>query len=144
MGQAKKGNKNRITVELGVETVVKGIPEVTSQSGQFHPPQVDVYETRHSVLILVDLPGVSKEDIDLYIEKNMIVLEATKKERRAPQKARYFCIERFFGKFQRAVEIPATVNTGKTRAILKNGVLKIELPKIEDRRGAKKRIEIEE
>ncbi len=144
MGQAKKGNKDEVTVEFGFETAWKNIPEVASQGGQFHPPQVDVYETDHKVLILMDLPGISKEEIDLFIERNQIVVEATKKEMKAPKKARYFCIERFFGRFQRTVEIPVTVNTGKAKATLKDGVLKIEIPKIEDRRGSKKRIPIEE
>lgn len=144
MGQIKKGNKNRVVVEFGVESALRGISGVTSQGGQFHPPQVDVFETDHKVLILMDLPGISKEDIDLYIERNQIVMEATKKEKRAPKKARYFCIERFFGKFRRTVEIPATVNTGEARAVLEDGVLKIELPKIEDRRGVRKQIPVEE
>jgi HSP20 family protein len=116
--------------------------QVSSQGGHTYVPQADVYETAHEIIVLVDLPGISKENVDLFISGTKIIIEAIKRDKKTPRNARYYCIERLFGKVQRTVDIPAPVHTGKVEAIMQNGVLVIRMPKIEDRRGSKRRIEI--
>jgi HSP20 family protein len=97
----------------------------------------DVYETEKTLEFEVELPGMAKDDIDVHISSGAIVIEGTKSKREGPKGARHICLERDFGKFYRAC------NTGAVKAKLKNGVLHISLNKIEDRRGGRRRVEIE-
>jgi HSP20 family protein len=103
----------------------------------------DVYETEKTLEFEVELPGMAKDDIDVHISSGAIVIEGTKSKREGPKGARHICLERDFGKFYRVVEIPRACNTGAVKAKLKNGVLHISLNKIEDRRGGRRRVEIE-
>ena len=145
MSHVKKGRDWQIAVRSQVEKLLKeelSDEQLASQGGHTHIPQADVYETAHEIIVLVDLPGISKENIDLFIAGSKVIVEAVKRDKKAPRNARYYCIERLFGKVQRAIDIPSPVHTGKVEAYMQNGVLVIRMPKIEDRRGTRKRIEI--
>ncbi len=146
MGQSKKkGRTPHATMRYEIESMLKqtlGQETLATQEGHLHTPQADVYETANEIIILMDLPGIPKENIDLYVYKDRVLMEARKKGKKAPKNARFHCIERYFGKFQRSIDIPVTVHTGKVEAHMQNGVLIICLPKIVDRRGQKKRVEV--
>jgi len=120
--------------------------EVSTRSGALYP-LADVFETNDMIYIEIDLPGLKKEDIDAYITRDMVIVEGIKKERDLEVqgvKERYLCLERVFGQFRRVIEIPTAVDTSRIKAVLKDGVLRLALPKIVDRREKKKRILIEE
>jgi HSP20 family protein len=75
----------------------------------------------------VDLPGVKQEDIDITLEKNAIRLTA---ERHAPQlDGKFWHQERSFGKVERLITLPETVDTDAIEAELKDGVLRLYLAK---------------
>lgn len=102
---------------------------------------VDIYETEESVKIDVELPGVDAGSIDVSVSTDVLVIEGT---RAAPELVgwQYHQAERSYGKFQRIVEIPRPVNMGKMTARLGGGILKITIPKVADRRGQWRRIEV--
>ena len=75
----------------------------------------------------IDLPGVKQEDIDVTLEKNALRLTA---ERKAPQEERKFWHqERAFGKIERLITLPETVDPDAIEAELKDGVLRLHLAK---------------
>jgi HSP20 family protein len=75
----------------------------------------------------VDLPGVKQEDVDITLEKNTLRLTA---ERRAPQEDRKFWHqERGYGKIERVITLPETVDPDAIDAELKDGVLRLHLAK---------------
>lgn len=104
-------------------------------SGECLPLQ-DVYETDRTIEIVIDVPGVTIESCRVMI-KGGIVLVVGEKERpettRGP--ASYHLVERDFGRFARAVRVHAAIDAGSTRARLKDGELRIILPKQQERRG---------
>lgn len=108
-----------------------------------HIPNVDIFSTRSEVIIEVELPGVRKEDIDVAIAKNTITLRAIKLECVEEEKVNYVCMERAFGKVFRAIELPCPVDTARIRAVYKNGILTISVPRVEDKRSNTKKIPIE-
>jgi HSP20 family protein len=99
-------------------------------------PNVDICETRESIAVRVELPGIKPADIRLTITGRVLRIQGTKRE---PAKARerlaYYCLERRYGKFDRQIGIDQAIDARRTRATLVNGVLSIEMPRIEDRRG---------
>ncbi|MBI5902743.1 MAG: Hsp20/alpha crystallin family protein [Deltaproteobacteria bacterium] len=108
-----------------------------------HIPNVDMFSTPSEVVIEVELPGVRKEDIDVSQVKNSITIKAFKVECYEDEKINYVCMERVFGRFFRIIEIPCPVDTVRVKAVLKDGVLTLNIPRIADKRCTTKRIAIE-
>ncbi|NPA57783.1 MAG: Hsp20/alpha crystallin family protein [Aquificae bacterium] len=92
----------------------------------FLKPPVDVIEEEDGYLVVVDLPGVKPEDIQLKGYDNYIEIEGVKKP---PFAGNYLLMERFSGKFKRKVFFRDGVDTGSSRATLEDGVLTIFIPK---------------
>ena len=112
-------------------------------SGECLPLQ-DVYETDRTIEIVIDVPGVTLEGCRVMI-KGGVVLVVGEKER--PEMARgpasYHLVERDFGRFARAVRVHAAIDAANTRARLKDGELRIILPKQQERRGREMILAIE-
>ena len=104
-------------------------------SGECLPLQ-DVYETDRTIEIVLDVPGVALESCRVMI-KGGVVLVVGEKERPEPSRgpASYHLVERDFGRFARAVRVHAAIDASNTRARLKDGELRIILPKQQERRG---------
>ncbi len=105
-------------------------------SGAWAPP-VDLCETEDKISIRVELPGVSVEQIKIGLTNKKLRIWGEKKRRPARRRIiSYLCSERSYGKFNRVVPLRWTICVRNASAELKNGVLHIYLPKIEDRRGS--------
>ncbi|NLI92283.1 MAG: Hsp20/alpha crystallin family protein [Peptococcaceae bacterium] len=94
-------------------------------------PFTDVYETDEQFIVSCDLPGLQrKEDVNLQIQDNELIISGTlNKEQHVIQEDRMHKKERFTGQFRRSVSLPSHVSSENIRAIYKNGVLNIFLPK---------------
>jgi HSP20 family protein len=92
-------------------------------------PAVDIYETeKHDLVLRAELPGMSREDIEVTVENGTIVIKGEKKFDPAVKEESYRRIERAYGTFHRSFTLPNTVDTGKVTADFKNGVLTVTLP----------------
>jgi len=104
-------------------------------------PAVDIYETLDTIVIKAELPGVVREDIEIQIDDNTLTLKGERRFSKDVQEESYLRIERTFGSFHRCFTLPATIQQEKIRAVCRDGVLELTLPKAE---GSKpKRIAIE-
>jgi HSP20 family protein len=104
-------------------------------------PPVDIYETPDTIVIKAELPGVSREDIEIQIDDNTLTLKGERRFSKDVQEESYLRIERTYGSFHRCFTLPATIQQEKIRAVCRDGVLELALPKAE---GSKpKRIAIE-
>ena len=101
-------------------------------------PALDLCETESEVLIRLEVPGVSEEDIRLYFKEDALYIEGHKREPEFSQndKVRFLCLERGYGSFHKIVQGKWIVNPREASASLKNGVLTITMPKIDNDRGA--------
>jgi HSP20 family protein len=99
-------------------------------------PLLDVLETERTIEIVLDVPGVTVEGCRIMI-KSGVVLVVGEKERPEPSRgpASFHLVERDFGRFARAVRVHAAVDAAKARARLREGELRIILPKIAEQRG---------
>ena len=104
-------------------------------------PAVDIYETVDTIVIKADLPGVVREDIEIQVDDNTLTLKGERRFSKDVQEESYLRIERTYGSFHRCFTLPATIRQEKIRAVCRDGVLELALPKGE---GSKpKRIAIE-
>lgn len=100
-------------------------------------PAFEVVENSDEVVMYADLPGMRVEDVDIEIENN--VLSVTGERRRAEEADgfRRLMTERAFGRFQRVITLPNTVDAASVTAELDNGVLAVRLPKVPQAKGRK-------
>lgn len=95
-------------------------------------PAVDIYETPETIVLKAELPGLSREDIEIQIRDNALTLKGERRFAKDVQQENYLRIERAYGAFQRSFTLPATIHQDKIRAVFRDGVLELTLPKAED------------
>jgi HSP20 family protein len=106
-------------------------------------PPVDVIETATAVEIVLDLPGVPVEAITVLVNRGTVVVAGQKKTGACEHRgAAFHLAERSFGRFARAVRLTGAYDGGRARATLRNGELRVVLPRIDERRGRKLRIPV--
>ncbi|MBI4456821.1 MAG: Hsp20/alpha crystallin family protein [Acidobacteria bacterium] len=94
-------------------------------------PPVDIHETADSLEFYAELPGFEKDQIDIRVDQGNLILSGERKFEEDVKEEDFHRIERSYGKFQRTFSLPPSVDAGKIKATLKNGVLHITLPKAE-------------
>ena len=106
-------------------------------------PTINTREGEYAYHIEVDLPGIKKEDVDIKIDDNTLVVSGERKVKNEIKEGEYYKIESRFGKFSRSFSLPEEVDVENIHAESKDGVLEIILPKLEDAKADKvKKIEI--
>ncbi len=105
-------------------------------------PAVDIYETPETIMLKAELPGLSRDDIDIQIRDNTLTLRGERRFARDVQQENYLRIERAYGAFQRSFTLAATIQQDKIRAIFRDGVLELTLPKAEEAKPKKIAIEV--
>jgi HSP20 family protein len=94
-------------------------------------PSLDVEETETQYLVNLDIPGVSKDDVKIEMLNDELVISGERKPEKAEGKQARHVVERSFGRFQRTLALPKTVQADRVEAFYKDGVLKISVPKAE-------------
>ncbi|PMP64206.1 MAG: heat-shock protein Hsp20 [Sulfurihydrogenibium sp.] len=89
-------------------------------------PAVDVLEDEDTYIVVADIPGVEKSNIEILADENSITIKAYRYQK---FKGRYFIVERFNGWIQRKIRFPEPINQNQAKAHYENGVLTIHLPK---------------
>lgn len=96
------------------------------------PIPIDVYEEKDDVVLKAELPGLSKEDINVQVSDSSVTIKGEKKREEEVKEGDYCCCERSYGTIARTIELPSEVKADQVEASFKNGVLEIRLPKIEE------------
>ena len=105
-------------------------------------PAVDIYETPDTIVIKADLPGVVREDIEIQIDDNTLTLKGERRFSKDVQEESYLRIGRTYGSFHRCFTLPATIHQEKIRAVCRDGVLELTLPKAEGSKPRRIAIEV--
>ena len=89
-----------------------------------------------------EIPGVSKDDLDISIEEDVMVIKGERKETKEKEDRDYLLKESRYGSFVRKMTLPEGVNTDKVHAVCEDGVLEISMP-IEKKSVASRKVMIE-
>ncbi len=92
---------------------------------------VDIREEKDAFLVDVEVPGLSVEDVNIDVEKNVLTIRGERKVEKEEAEGKYKRVERQYGSFSRSFTLPETVDANNISADLKNGVLALRLPKKE-------------
>lgn len=106
-------------------------------------PVVDIYETESVITIAADLPGVSKEDVNVEIKDNVLTISGHRRPDNTLSEENYYRRERSTGAFQRTFSLRNLVPPDQIRATFKNGVLFVEMPKQETEKPKQIHVDIE-
>lgn len=96
--------------------------------GDWIPP-VDIFDNdRGEIVMKAELPGMTKEDIDIRVENNTLTIKGERKRHAETREERYHRVERVYGSFTRSFALPATLDASRVSADYKDGILTVVLP----------------
>lgn len=93
-------------------------------------PTTDIYETKTEFVFKLEMPGMKKEDINIQIHDEKLIISGEKKENREILKENYHRIESYSGSFKRSFKIPSDIDPQKIDASIKEGILTLKIGKI--------------
>ena len=99
-------------------------------------PPVDLYETEKEFVLLAELPGIERGDMDLQLIDRTVVLRGQRRSVRDESGQKYHRLERPVGRFERRFELPQPVDASSIKAKMADGVLAVTIPKKIARRGS--------
>jgi HSP20 family protein len=114
-------------------TTESNVPDTREEMRTLTPP-VDIFETESGLVVVADLPGVEKDQVEVNVEKNVLTLKASPKHTLTENIARQeYQLLPFFRQFQ----LSDSVDQAKISAEMKYGVLTIHLPKVAEQQPRK-------
>lgn len=129
-------------MRTGVDHLLEDLP-VRWSAFQFPAaPAIEMTETDKLYTITAEIPGVASEDIELQIDRDMLVLKGEKKEERREEDCDYVISERAYGSFERRISLPPDALTDDIEAEAAEGMLRISIPRSSDVKSRKRKIEV--
>lgn len=120
-----------------LQTQESRVPEVQKKERPrpYVTPRTDVYETQDAYHLTADIPGVAENAVEITLEKNQLAIEARVEQ---PQReGRMWIAESTGGGYRRTFALPDGIDRERIAATVKNGVLRLTLPKAESARPRK-------
>jgi len=136
--------QNRLRRFLGTEFDLEAFP-FTEPVGWI--PKVEIVETEKELMLTAELPGMVKENIDITFDNELLTIQGEKKAEKEEEKGknggpRYHLWERTYGSFRRTFTLPKSIDPEKIVAEMKDGVLKMHMPKTAVAKTGGRKIEI--
>ena len=105
-------------------------------------PRIDVVDDGDALRITAELPGIDRQDVELLVEDDALVLRGEKKLESKSEEQGCYRLERAFGSFQRVIPLPDGVDADRAEARFEHAVLTVRLPKIAAKKSDVRRLEI--
>jgi HSP20 family protein len=108
--------------------------EPSGEASGMLAPAIDVTESEDKYVVTAELPGVGKDDISLEVHDDTLSIRGEKRSEREGEKDKRHWVERSYGAFRRSIRIPTGLQQSDLAASFKDGVLRVEIPKPEERK----------
>ena len=92
-------------------------------------PPVDIYEAAGEVIVCIDLPGVSKTQLQVSVESNLLEINGNKLPEKLKDGGTFILLEREYGYFNLVIELPSQLEPQAAKAEMRLGVLLVRIPK---------------
>src|SRR6516165_5647070 len=144
--QSFRGEMDRLFDRFGFPSLRRMLdiepPWRAASSFGLSAPPIDMSEDEKAYKITAELPGLAAPDVDVTVSGDMLVLKGEKRQEKEEKNKNYYFSERTYGSFQRAFDLPASVDRDKVAADFSKGVLTITLPKTAEARKPEKKIAV--
>jgi len=100
-------------------------------------PLADAYETPEGFVVLLELPGIDKDDVEIHVDGDLLVVKGERKGLTA-RPDRFHRMERSHGPFLRSFKLNDEVDPDRVTAHMRDGVLRLELPKVRGRAAVRR------
>jgi len=119
-----------------------GFPALGFSDRTLWSPDLEVFERDDQLIVRADLPGLSKEDIDLELRDDKLVIRGQRKQEQEETREGYAYSERSYGSFAREIAIPRGISPEQVDASFENGVLELKMKLPEQSRSQRRKLEI--
>jgi HSP20 family protein len=109
-----------------------GVPAGNGTAARRWIPAMDLTETDDSLLLRADLPGVSEDDVEIEVKDGVLTISGERKNEHEEKGEGFHRVERSFGRFSRALNLPDGIDAEQVEAKFDNGVLEVRVPKPEE------------
>jgi HSP20 family protein len=118
------------TLEKQMSSLFNDLPVKWDFSGTNFSPRINVFENEKSLFVESEIPGMEKKDVKILLHNNVLTISGERNRETKTDKENYFHLESCYGSFNRSIELPVEVDSEHVEATFKNGVLKIQMPKV--------------
>ena len=105
-------------------------------------PRMNIEDTGNELRVTAELPGVSEDDVQVTLDDDTLIIAGEKRDEREVDDRDVRLVERVFGRFRRAIQLPFSPNPDQVEASFRNGVLTITVPKNAEQRSKQRQIEV--
>ena len=105
-------------------------------------PRINVVETDNAIKVTAELPGLNEKDVSIELEEDLVTIAGSKPEDKQDKEEKWHYAERTHGDFKRVIRLASPVAADKTKAVFKNGLLSVYLPKQEEEKPRKTKIAV--
>lgn len=106
-------------------------------------PSIDISETDDGFEIRAELPGVTKDDVQISVKDELLTIKGEKRQENVDDSKNYRRVERHYGSFERKFSLPSKVETDSIKAEFNDGVLTLSIPKPEETKPKEVAISVE-
>jgi len=128
-----------VTMQKEMERLIDEVANRKPPSVHFAPkawqPAIDIFETDSEVVVLIELAGVSENEIEVTIQHNILTIRGIRKDIKRGIKRIYSQMEIAWGPFERDIPLPSNVNVDKIKASYEAGILEVVLPKRDEEKS---------
>ena len=106
-------------------------------------PQIEMFERENQLVIRADLPGLNKDDVQIELRDDSVVIQGERQEERKEEREGFYSTERTYGRFYREIPLPEGADTDEATATFRDGVLEITIPR-EEGETRRRQLEIQD
>ena len=117
----------QIQAEKTAEQIAENKSDIFNSGGEL---VVDVFETNSDFVVLSAIAGVQIKDLDISVERDMMVIKGQRQDPHESSEKKYFYQECYWGPFSKKIVLPENINIEKADAQMNKGVLVVKIPKI--------------
>lgn len=107
-------------------------------------PSMDIVEDKDHFCIQLEMPGMDEKDVSVTISDNILTISGEKSSSKKNEGKKFISREISYGKYERSLSIPSSVDTSKVKATFKKGMLLVDLPKKLASKGSSREIKVEQ
>ncbi len=92
-------------------------------------PRVDISETDSEFVIKAEIPEVGKDDVKVSVDNGVLSIKGERKQEKEEKGKKFHRVERYYGSFQRSFSLPDNIDAAGVKAVFKDGMLNVTMPK---------------